>query len=306
MGLSDILLTLFIFFIFIGLNLFTILAIGIKKIKDNWPLYRCSPTVIPFAGFFGHDTGKNFSYCIQNIQSSYMGELLKPVYYGLSSISKVSSTLGNSTQAIRAEFDQIRNFATSIITSIMGVFLNILIVIQKTIITLKDTLAKTLGIVATILFTLSTLVSTTQSIIYGPPGQLVLALCFHPNTLVKTLNNKIIKMKNIRSGDRLKNGQIVHVTMNINNLDENGEYKENLYIIRNGENNKNIYVSGSHLIFDKEKREFLQVKNYKNAKPSNKKSKKLICFITSNHLIPLGNNIFHDWEDNNGTPSKNL
>ena len=36
MGLSDTLLTVLIFFIFVALNLFTILAISIKKIKDNW------------------------------------------------------------------------------------------------------------------------------------------------------------------------------------------------------------------------------------------------------------------------------
>jgi len=306
MGLSDTLLTVLIFFIFIGLNLFTILAISIKKVKDNWPEYRCSPSVIPFASIFGHDTGKNFSYCIQNIQSSYMGELLKPVYYGLSSASSIGSSLANSTQAIRAEFDQIRNFVTTIISSVMGVFLNILIVIQKIIVTLKDTMGKVLGIVATLLFTLSTLVSTTQSIVDGPPGQLVLALCFHPNTLVKTANNKLRRMKNIKSGEKLKNGEKVHVTMKINNLDESGNYIEDLYEIENGEKNKKIYVSGSHLIFDKRRREFIQVKNYRDAKISKKKAETLICFITSNHLIPIGNHLFHDWEDNNGSPSKNL
>ena len=28
--------------------------------------------------------------------------------------------------------------------------------------------------------------------------------------------------------------------------------------------------------------------------------------ITSDHSIPIGEWIFHDWEDNNGSPSKNL
>ena len=36
------------------------------------------------------------------------------------------------------------------------------------------------------------------------------------------------------------------------------------------------------------------------------KCEKLTCLITSNHTIPIGGRIFHDWEDNNGSPSKSL
>jgi len=32
----------------------------------------------------------------------------------------------------------------------------------------------------------------------------------------------------------------------------------------------------------------------------------LVCLITSNHTIPIGTNIFHDWEDNQGSPSKSI
>lgn len=304
MGVSDLLLTILIFIVFIGLNLFTILAVGIKKIKNDWPLYRCSPMVLPFANVFGHDTGENFTYCIQSIQSSYMGELLKPVFYGLSNMSSITKNMNDSTQGIRGVFNKVRNFVSSIVSSIMGVFLNILIVVQRIIITFKDTLGKVLGIITAALFTLSTLVQTTQSIVDGPPGQLVLALCFHPNTLVKKYNNKIVKMKHLKSGDKLSDGQIIHATMNINNLDENGNYIEEMYTIDNGERNENIIVSGSHLIFNKDNKKFIKVKNHKSALPYPTNSKKLACLITSNHIIPLGKNIFHDWEDNNGSPSK--
>ena len=306
MGASDLILTILIFTIFIGLNLFTILAVGIKNIKNNWPLYRCSPMVIPFANVFGHDTGDNFTYCVQNIQSSYMGELLKPVFYGLSNMSSITKNITDSTQAARGEFNKIRTFVSSIITSIMGVFLNLLIVVQKIIIIFKDTVGKVLGIVTTALFFLSTLVQTTQSIVDGPPGQLVLALCFHPDTLVKKYNNKIIKMKHLKSGDKLSDGQIIHATMNINNLDKHDNYIEEMYTIPNGERNENIVVSGSHLIFNNESKKFIQVKNHKLARPYPINCKKLSCLITSNHIIPLGKNIFHDWEDNNGSPSKDF
>ena len=36
------------------------------------------------------------------------------------------------------------------------------------------------------------------------------------------------------------------------------------------------------------------------------KHETLCCLITSDHTIPIGKHIFHDWEDNNGSPAKNL
>ena len=306
MKTSDLLLTIFIFFIFIGLNLFTVLVIGIKKIKQDWPLYRCNPAVLPFAGYFGHDVGSNFTYCIQNIQTSFMGELLQPVYYGLNNISELADNLNDSTQAIRALFDKIRTFVSSIVESIMSVFLNILIIIQKTIIVLKDSIGKLAGILTTYMYMLSTTIDIADSAWDGPPGQILRAVCFHPNTEIKKFNNNIIHMKNVKQGDRLKNGQIVYATMNLHNLDENGNYVEKLFSIPNGENNNNIIVSGSHLIFDNNLQKFIQVKDFQEAVPFNSNSKKLVCLITSNHLIPLGIHLFHDWEDNNGSPSKNL
>ena len=73
---------------------------------------------------------------------------------------------------------------------------------------------------------------------------------------------------------------------------------EKLYLIPNGENNSSILVTGSHLIFDKSKMKFIFVKDLSESKESDIKTDTLVCLITSDHTIPLGNYIFHDWEDN--------
>ena len=40
-------------------------------------------------------------------------------------------------------------------------------------------------------------------------------------------------------------------TMKISNLDEKDNFIEDIYEVKNGENNNVIYVTGSHLIYDK-------------------------------------------------------
>ena len=144
------------------------------------------------------------------------------------------------------------------------------------------------------------------------------AVCFHPETLVKMHNDKIIYIKDIKVGNYLKNGKKVKGTMILNNLNDNNndnindnindnnKYTEDLYTLPGGENGKEILVSGSHLIFNTLFNNFVQVNNYKDATISNNNSDTLICLITSDHTIPLGDYIFHDWEDNNGSISKNI
>ena len=79
MEIYDFFLTILIFILIGVIFLVNILSVGIKKVKENWPLYRCNPVVMPFAGIFDQDVTQNFSYCIQNLQISSMGELLKPL-----------------------------------------------------------------------------------------------------------------------------------------------------------------------------------------------------------------------------------
>ena len=309
MKTSDFILTFFIILIFIGLYLFNILGIGIKNIQDNWPLYRCNPAVVPFAGLFNQNVSTNFAYCIQNMQTSYMDELLKPIHYTQHVLGEASNEITNGVQDIREFFNKIRTFILQIVSSIMGVFLNLLIEIQKILIATKSLFAKLVGVAVTFAHVISGSAHFSSSVWEGPPGKTMRAVgsvCFHPDTRVKKYNNKIVKMKNLKLGDKLKNGQMVRGLMNIHNLDENNNYIENMYYIKNGEKELPIIVSGSHLIFDTNINNFIHVKDYENAIISDTNLENLFCLITSDHTIPLGNYIFHDWEDNNGSISKNI
>jgi hypothetical protein len=144
---------------------------------------------------------------------------------------------------------------------------------------------------------------TGQSAWNGVPGKAIRTLssiCFHPNTLVKLENETYKVISNIEVGDILKNGQIVYGTMKLHNLDNNNNYVQKLYQLP-GEfyDNKinDVLVSENHLIYNNITEEFIHVKDHKSAKISNINSKFLICLITSDHTIPIGHYIYHDWED---------
>jgi hypothetical protein len=170
---SDITLSIFIVLVFIAMYFYNILAVGIKNVQENWPEYRCNPMVMPFAGTFGHDAGQNFTYCIQTMQSDYMGVLLQPINYAMSVTNSATGGIMTSVQSVREFINQLRNSITSIVGSIFGVFLNILIQFQFIIVKIKDTMSKIIGIMATMMYILQGSVMTMQSSWNGPPGDMV-------------------------------------------------------------------------------------------------------------------------------------
>ena len=273
MGSNDGALTILIIIIFIILYMFNILAVGLKNIKEDWPKYRCNPIVMPMAGALspdGKSASENFTYCIQTMQKDYMQYLLQPVNYNLNVLGSNASAITDSLNNVRAFFNNLRNMITEVIQNVFGVFLNLVIEFQRITINIKDLFGKTLGIMTTLLYTLSGSVMTMESMWKGPPGKTVKALCFKPDTLLQTKNGEFVKMEDIKLGEILKNGR------------------------------------GEHLIYNPESKKFEHVNENQNYKETSVSSDYFSCLITSDHVILIGDNIFHDWEDSNGSSCKDV
>ena len=268
--------------------------VSIQEIKDNWPMYRCNPMYMPLAD----NMEQNFNYCIQSVTTSFMGYLLQPLTFITSSLQNNMSSFTTEINSIRNMFNNVRGFMSNIFQSIFGVFLNIIIEFQKIIIGLRDLFGKTIGIMATMLYILNGSIMTMNSAWNGPPGQMVQALgsCFHPDTKVRLLNGEIKKMRYIHLGDILENGSIVHGTMCIDNKFNKYKEKELLYKISNT-NGEDIYVTGSHLVYDQKKNDFIPVRYYYKASKTDIELEWFSCLITSDHKIQIGDEIFWDWED---------
>ena len=170
MKLSDILNSILIVGIFIGIYSYTLINVELNNVKKNWPKYRCNPAIMPFAGTFGHDAGQNFTYCIQSMQGNYMHYLLTPLHY-------ITSVLGNMIHNVVNDINNIRNKIASVVANVMkvisdifSIFINIMIEFQRIIMKIKDLVGKMIGILITLINILSGAVLTGESIMAGPIG----------------------------------------------------------------------------------------------------------------------------------------
>ena len=312
MKTNDTALTVIIIIIFLLLYIFNFLVVGIQRIKDNWPLYRCQPLVMPFAKIFGHNSRENFGFCIQNMQKGFMAPLLRPLNFNVGLLSDITSGLTTNLNSTRNFLKDFRLSSSGAISNIFSSIFNITIEFQRVFINLKDTIGKLVGIMTTVLYTLDGSIMTMTSAWNGPPGQLVKALCFHPETKLQLNNGEIVSMKDIPLNSTLQNGTRVCAIMKISNLDENGLHIEKMYKVKRKINisqeieTADILVSGSHLIYDPNTKQFVHVKDLPVSELTEINCDILSCLITSDHTIPIGEWIFHDWEDSNGSAPKKI
>jgi hypothetical protein len=161
---------------YIGLDVAIFMLIYIKSVKDNWPLFKCSPVYMMTASFFGYDTETNFQQCIQTMQTGYMSVLMQPANYIMSVASGAIGGLTNGLNDVRGFMNNFRVNLTGGIQSIFGIFLNMLVQIQVMVIKMKDMMAKNIGIMTTMLYTMDTSVQTMENTWAGPIGKVVRAL----------------------------------------------------------------------------------------------------------------------------------
>jgi len=263
---------------------------SVAEIKKDWPKYRCNPMFMPLSDNIQND----FVYCVQNMQNSYMGYLLEPLTYITSNLSTMGGQFTDSLNFFRVMISNMRTFLSTITEGIFGVFLNLVIEFQKITIGIKDLVGKLIGVVVTLLYIMDGSLKTMQSSWNGPPGQMVRALCFHPDTKVKLKGGNVVSMKDLNLGDVLESGSKVNVILKL----DNENLKTDFYVMPNGVDGSNVYVTGSHMVFCKQSGKWIAVSEHPDAKKQDiVKSRWFSSLITSDHKIVIGDNIFYDWED---------
>jgi len=258
------------------------------SIKDNWLMNRCNPMYMPFAD----DIQGNFIYCIQNVQSDFMPYLLEPIHFILSMLTDFGSDISNNVNSMREIMGSFVGNATNIFLNIYGAFMGLIIAFQRIILGIQDMISKLVGVVVTLLYILQGTMDTMSSAWAGPPGQLVRALCFHPETQLRKGDGSYFHICNSNIGDKLHDGSIITKVHCFNNC--NGEI---LYDLTHNiqQSNSPILVTGSHYIFYKNK--WIMVKDIPNIQKSSLTSDTLYSLETSSQNIHIQSHVFWDWED---------
>lgn len=289
---SDVYTAILIIVAFIILYISSFLAIGLKKIKDNWDEYKCSPIAMPFAGYLGYDSMENFAFCIGKIQKALMNTFLKPVFNNLDVLGDVAGGILSAVSSLTVIMANMTKGFGMAGGDILNIFKGIMAKMQFFIVNMKDVFYKFAGTMVVITNLIQSGGLTGTSLWRGPIGQTIRLLCFSPDTPVTMNDGTVKKMKNIKIGEKIKGGIDVIATLKIKGGEEHRFYK-----IWSKQLNTDILVTGSHKIIDPSTGDLIPVQFFNLAEKTDMYSDTLSCLVTSTHIIPVGEYNFWDWED---------
>jgi hypothetical protein len=131
---------------------------------------------MPFANMFGHDTMKNFTYCIQTMQTDFMGPFLAPSNYTNAVVAENIKTSVNNNQNTMGMFAYLRTTVMNNFSNLYNVFGSMGLILQYMVNKLKDMISKMTGVYMATLSILQVSGITAQSTWEALPGKLLRAL----------------------------------------------------------------------------------------------------------------------------------
>ena len=174
--LTDILLALLILFLYLCAYAYLKIRANSKFIRENWSVYRCNPSYMPFAGMVMQPTDMsqteytqmNFEHCFQNIMNDVAKSYMTPLYYTQSLAGSILSGIASALNSMRELINNVRTALASVMADIMSRILNIMQPIVIIMIKLRDSVSKMQGIITAYLYTIYgtylTLVSGLKSV----------------------------------------------------------------------------------------------------------------------------------------------
>jgi len=173
--------SIFIIILFSIFPMFDAVTGGMQTIRDNWSLHRCSPVMLPFASYFAPKgtvitTEENFSYCTQTMMASFAPNIMQPFAFLQSMTVDMMGSINDSLKSSNSSFSSFKFGASGIFESLFSVFINIIIQFNILTIKISDTQGKLAAIVTTLMYIMTAVQYTFESMWNGVPGAMLKAL----------------------------------------------------------------------------------------------------------------------------------
>jgi hypothetical protein len=292
MQLFSILVVFFVLLLFIIIYSIIVALGKYHYVKSNNSDFRCNPMFILFADMFGVNSEENSKHCLKQMHKSNVDEHMEETKAKAKELQNHSEEIENKTNSIENKLFSVHSIVEDTLSSISGMFIGTIINFKKKLFQLQDLTKKILTTIMVFINVTNTGVKTGESVLNGPIIKTLKALCFDPDTLIKLASGEIVTMKDVKIGDIIENNSKV-----LGKVDVINHYDDFFYEIAGGHRNTKIYVTGTHLIFDKDKKRFIYVSDSNLSKQSNRKKKKFHCLITDDHIIQIGDHTFWDYEE---------
>lgn len=280
---------LFITVLLIGGFVFLLVQDNTKEIAENWPKYRCSPTVMPFAALYGHNTAENFNFCLGNIFQFQASALFAPFTGILGTIIQSIGTFIQSINSLRLQLATLVGGVTKIAQEFTDRVVQLMLRVKVAAGRMRMLIGRLFAVFYAVVY--MGMSGITAVLNFGDTFlfKFLDTFCFPPETLVDIQGyEQPIQISKVKIGDIFKNGPRVTSTFKF--------FSDGQPMVEfpNG-----LQVSTNHYI--SHKGEWIQARVHPDAKQigpwKGGLNRPLICLNTDNHILPIGGYTFLDYDE---------
>jgi len=281
--------------------LFTILmAIGIyvaleqssrlADIGENWSEHRCEPQMMLLAGLFGHDVNENFQFCLQQIIQEQTKGVTGPFAQGMGGFTSVLMNLMNSANSFRTMLATLVGGVIKIVSEFKARMTALMGRVKMTASRMKAMMFRIYGTMFAVIY--MGLSAQTGIANFGDTFifKFIDTFCFPPEQPVMLEGSRgtfTCPIASVKVGDILKGG---HRVESIYRFAAEGQSMVRL---------KGVLVSSNHFVQFKSR--WVMAKDHPDAQAAESWSggptRPLVCLTTHDHIIPIDDYIFADYDE---------
>jgi hypothetical protein len=284
------------FSLMIVVLLLTLLYYGISGMVDvaevsrNWPKYRCSPQVMPFAAMYGYDTAENFNYCLSNIFKFQVGGVTGPFTNILGSITKTLMVFLQNLNSIRIMIATLVGGVGKMFQEFTDRFKLLFSQIKFAFLKLQILMRRVYGLFFSVIYMGMSGIQIGKNFSETIIFKFMDTFCFAPETQLAVKGLGQLAISDVRLGDILEptNSRV----LGMYRFAADGQSIVSLH---------GVQVSTNHFVQHEGK--WIPAKDHPEAKFAGYwrggYSRPLICLDTDSHTIPIGTTLYSDWEETN-------
>lgn len=283
-------LFLFICLLLIGGFVAIIVSSSTSEVAANWPKYRCAPNVMPFAALYGHDTAENFEFCLKNIFKGQADQLLGPFGSVIGNFIGTLSTLVESANSMRLQMATLVGGVTNITKEFQDRITQVMFRTEMTAQRMKMLMGRMFATFYAIIYMGMSGITAVSNFGDTFLFKFLDTFCFPPETLIDLADfPEPIPIRDVKIGHTLrKTGGKVTGTFVF--------YSDGQEMVRFPDGTE---VSTNHYVYSG--KTYIKAKYHPDATLiapwTGGLVRPLICLNTSDHKIPVGNQLFLDYDE---------
>jgi len=258
-----------------------------SEIHNNWSEYRCQPHMMPFAGLFGYSVNENFEFCLQQIIQENTKGVTGPFAQGMMGFTGILSNLMDSANSFRTMLATLVGGIIKIISEFKSRMIALMGRVKLSASRMKALMYRVYGTMFAVMYMGMSAQTGIMNFGDGFIFKFIDTFCFPPEQEVILESGEKVPISDVLVNDILQGGHRVESTYMFM---ADGQDMVKL---------ENVEVSSNHFV--KYNGKWIMAKDHPDAISagpwSGGKERPLICLTTDNHILPIENYIFADYDE---------